>query len=177
MVGLARRRRPKLQAHSAVSPAGADLFEFDILFYRGGLRPQKSDADGAASLPSLFDRRCRATCTLGATPSFQIGRVGAPSPTQTSGAKRRLPGGRRSFRVRHIVLQRRPSAAKVGRRRPPARSLRPPARSLRLGERGIPTTSLRQALPRWARSPAPWCAPTRARPQPFPERRLARICS
>ena len=36
MVGLARRRRPKLQARSAVSRAEADLFEFDVLIHKGG---------------------------------------------------------------------------------------------------------------------------------------------
>jgi len=34
-----------------------------------GLRPQKSDADGAASLPSLFDGRCRAAAEKGAQAS------------------------------------------------------------------------------------------------------------
>ena len=36
LVGLARRRRPKLQAHSAVSPADDDFFESDVLFHRRG---------------------------------------------------------------------------------------------------------------------------------------------
>jgi len=33
---LARRRRPKFQARSAVSGADDDLFELDVLFDKGG---------------------------------------------------------------------------------------------------------------------------------------------
>ena len=93
--------RDRLRA--APSPGRTTIFSSSTCCFTKAAPPQKSDADGAASLPSLFDRRCRATCTFRATPSFPNDRVGAPSPTQTSGAKRRLPGGRRSFRVRCVV--------------------------------------------------------------------------
>jgi len=46
-----------------------------------------------------YDRRCRADHAFGATPSFPNGRVGSLQRTQASGAKRRLWGGRRFFRV------------------------------------------------------------------------------
>jgi hypothetical protein len=64
MVGLARRRRPKPQAHSAVSRADDDLFELDVLFHKG-VFAAKVGRLGDPSLPSLFERRCRAECAFG----------------------------------------------------------------------------------------------------------------
>ena len=50
--------------------------------------PQKWDPDGAASLPFIFDGRCRADYAFDA-PFVPNGRDGAPPPSQDSGAKRR----------------------------------------------------------------------------------------
>ena len=71
MVGSARRSGPKPQARGAVAHTNDDLFESDVLFYKGGLRPQKSDTDGAASLPTLFEKRYRAPRAFG-VPSFPM---------------------------------------------------------------------------------------------------------
>jgi len=60
MVGLARRRRPKPQARSAVSRADDDLFKFDVLFHRRG-QAAKVGRLGDPSLPMIFDRRPRAS--------------------------------------------------------------------------------------------------------------------
>jgi len=54
LVGLARRRRPKLQAHSAVSGADDDLFEFDVLFYRAALARGESRTTRRSSLQQIF---------------------------------------------------------------------------------------------------------------------------
>ena len=51
--------------------------------------PRKSDPGGAASLPFIFDGRCRADCAFG-PPFVPNGRDGAPPPSQDSGAQRRL---------------------------------------------------------------------------------------
>jgi hypothetical protein len=53
--------------------------------------PQIWDPDGAASLPFIFEKRCRAARALGAR-IVPLGRVGSPQRTQTSGAQRRLRG-------------------------------------------------------------------------------------
>ena len=74
---------------------------------------------------SSFSKGAAAPTARSASPSFPNGRVGSPQRTQTSGAKRRLPDGHRSFRVRHIVSQARPS------------------RKSRTARRSIPTISLR----------------------------------
>ena len=63
---------------------------------------------GDPSLPLIFERHPRATRALG-VPIVPIGRVGSPQRTQTSGAKRRLPHECRSFQVRYVVSQARPS--------------------------------------------------------------------
>ena len=47
--------------------------------------PQKWDPDGAASLPFIFDGRCRADCAFG-PPFVPNGRDGAPPGSQDSGA-------------------------------------------------------------------------------------------
>ena len=47
--------------------------------------PRKSDPGGAASLPFIFDGRCRADCAFG-PPFVPNGRDGAPPPSQDSGA-------------------------------------------------------------------------------------------
>ena len=152
MIHLSNRKlSAKWLTHPAKARAGAP---------NGGCGPQdqskrrlrrKSRTPTARHPYHLFSTGAAAPSARWARPRrSQIGRVGAPSPTQTSGAQRRLPGGRRSFRVRCVVSQRRPqpmcfatpawqAAAKVGPRRPPARSLR-------LGERGGPTIVFRRVL-------------------------------
>ena len=79
LVGLARRRRPKPQAHSAVSRADDNLFELDVLFDRGG-QAAKVGPLGAASLPSLFDGRCRAEGALGVPRRFKCRNRICPRP-------------------------------------------------------------------------------------------------
>jgi hypothetical protein len=68
MVGSARRSGPKLQARSAVSGADANLFEFDVLFDKGG-SAAKVGRLGDPSLPLIFERRCRASREKGEWPS------------------------------------------------------------------------------------------------------------
>jgi len=124
MVGLARRRRPKFQARSAVSRADDDLFEFDVLFDKGG---------SAAKV----GRRRRGIPTISlrwALPRHL--RVGPPRRSKLVGlARRRRPKPQARSAVSRadddlfefdVLFDKGGCAAKVGRRR-----------------RGIPTISLR----------------------------------
>jgi len=124
LVGLARRRRPKPQAHSAVSRADDDFFEFDVLFDRGGLRRKSRTA--RRSIPTISFRK--------ALPRRV--RVRRPHRSQMVGSARRSgPKHQAHSAVSRadddlfeldVLFDRGGQAAKVGRRR-----------------RGIPTISLR----------------------------------
>ena len=121
--------------------------------FRQGRLPPQIWAPTEHRPPSL-NWRCRADCAQGAAGSFANGGMISVS-SQASGAPlARKPPGRRaapsamSMRVGNRFLPfegefqtRAAPAAKVGPRRPPARSLR-------LGERGVLTIYFRWALPR-----------------------------
>ena len=68
MVGLARRRRPKFQARSAVSRTDADLFELDVLFYRAALARRKSRTPTARHPYQFFSMGAAAPCARSARP-------------------------------------------------------------------------------------------------------------
>ena len=99
-------------------------------FRQGRLPPQKWDPGGAASLPFIFDGRCRAAFAQGVTRSFANGGMTSVS-SQASGAQRRPrvsdKGGSR--RKNRTPTARRPyhlfsmgDAAPLSRRASPGRS-------------------------------------------------------
>ena len=89
--GPSRRQHLRNADHCWVQPPDAENR------MSGGVEGSRGAIPVGPSNPSLFDRSCRAMRALGATPSFPNGRVGAPSPTQISGAPpARRPPSRRA---------------------------------------------------------------------------------
>jgi hypothetical protein len=78
------------QNASTRSPQGRARRAFGVSADAKAASPQKWDPDGAASLPFVFDGRCRARSRVGSP--LRSKRVGAPQRTQTSVAQRRLRG-------------------------------------------------------------------------------------
>jgi hypothetical protein len=157
MVGMARRRRPKLQARSAVCEDLANrqpVCEFECKSQTRAAPAADMGADGASPSKSrlALPRRLRKGCPdrskwrddLRVVPRF---RCAAPS-ARSGGIRNRFLPFEGEFQTRAAP------AAKMGPRRPPARSLR-------LGERGVPTIFFRWALPRRLRVRA-W--PSRLKP-------------